>query len=173
MGILSNIFGAKADGLDEKAGRLVAAARMQGPGMFPALVERYPVLTEGLPRWNLVITVAVAFLAASRLNDVSISKERRELLLATIARDLHALHPSTLEVFDDCRGFYDRQYDTLAANGHDRRFLTCDSLGFWIVWNALGRQPKTQEEGELVRASGLLVTTQFFDWWIARPQSAP
>lgn len=85
-----------------------------------------------------------------------------------VADDLNRWDPDGIRGFEDCKGLFDREFDRLTAAGHESRFVAADAVGIWIVWNVLGRAPETDEEWQLVRATGALATHAFFDWWNTR-----
>jgi hypothetical protein len=61
--------------------------------------------------------------------------------------------------------FFKKNSDLLAEHGHEPQFIAIDAVGYWIVWEVLGRAPETEEERSLVRTIGGFVTHKFFDWW--------
>ncbi len=118
-------------------------------------------------RWDFALTVAGVFMAASRLNNLRLEDTRDERLMEIVADRLNQWEPDGLRGFEDCKGLFEQEFDRLTVAGHEPRFVAADAVGIWIVWNAFGHSPQTDEECQLVRATGTLVTHAFFDWWDA------
>ncbi|HEU0021003.1 MAG TPA: hypothetical protein VFR55_04925 [Dehalococcoidia bacterium] len=85
--------------------------------------------------------------------------------MEVVAKHLNDWNRDGIRGFEDCKGLFDFEFDRLNAAGHDPSFVVSDAVGIWIVWKILGHPPETEEESELVRATGILATVQFFDWW--------
>ena len=64
--------------------------------------------------------------------------------------------------FEDCASFYEKTYNPLAD---EPRLAAFDSLGFWVVWNVLGRPLESEEERRLVRTIGGMIHYTFLNWW--------
>lgn len=168
MSLLRRLLGGTKDPLIERARSLVQAAHMNAIGMFTPLVDRFPILKRvDTEQWDFVLTVAGVFMAASRLNKINLGDTREETLMETVADTLGQWKPDGIRAFEDCKGLFEQEFDRLTAAGHEPRFLTADAVGIWIIWNVLGHSPQTDEECQLVRATGVLVTHAFFDWWNA------
>jgi len=166
MSIFGRFFRPKEDPLTKQAENLVPVARISATSMFMPLLEKFPFLKEANDEhWDFIVTTAAVFMAASRLNDLRIGDAREEKLMEIVAESLENWNPGGIRAFEDCRGLYEREYDRLAAAGHEPRFLASDAVGKWIVWNVLGRAPKSYDEAMLVRTAGAMVTHTFFDWW--------
>jgi hypothetical protein len=166
VSFLRGMFGGKHDPLLKKAGDLVQAAQINAVGMFTALLERFPILRQlDTKHWDFILTVAGVFMAASRLNNLRLGDAREEMLMEVVAERLNQWKPDGVRGFEDCKGLFEREFDRLAAAGHDPRFLASDAVGTWIVWNVLGRPPQSDEESMLVRATGTMTTHAFFYWW--------
>lgn len=156
------------DPLHKQAEKLVPAAAINATSMFVPVLEKFPFLSEtDVEHWDFIVTVAGVFMGASRLNNMRIGDAREEELMETVAVSLDNWNPDGIRGFEDCKGLYGTEYDRLAAVGHEPRFLASDAVGKWIVWNVLGRAPQTKDECLLVRATGAMVTSAFFDWWRA------
>ena len=150
----------------ERAENLVSTAEINAMAMFTPLLDKFPILqTAKLEHWDSILTVAGVFIAASRLNDLHLERAREDSLMDVVEERLNRWQPDGTRGFNDCKDFYESQYDWLATAGHESRFLAADALGQWIAWNVLGRSPQTDEESMLVRATGVMVTHAFFDWW--------
>ncbi len=168
MGFLRRLLGEKEDPLLERAGILVQGAHINAIGMFTPLLERFPILQRvNTEQWDFVLTVAGVFMASSRLNNLKLGDSREERLMETVADRLNRWKPDGIRGFEDCKGLFEQEFDRLTAAGHESRFVAADAVGIWIVLNVLGCSPQTDEELQLVRATGTLVTYAFFDWWDA------
>jgi len=166
MSILRDWFGNKPDPLLGRAENLVQAAQDYAVGMFPPLLERFPILRQvDTGHWDFVLTVAGVFMAATRLNNMRLESAREEQLMEVVAARLNEWKPDGIRGFEDCKGLFENEFDRLNAVGHDPQFVASDAVGKWIVWNILGRPPETDEECMLVRSTGTLATHTFFGWW--------
>jgi hypothetical protein len=166
VGLLSGLFGQKQDPLQERAAMLVKAADINAIGMFTPLLNDFAVLREvDVKHWDFVVTVAGVFMAATRLNNLRLSDARKEKLMEVVAKDLAAWDPDGIRAFENCKGLFESEFDRLTAAGHESRFIAADAVGQWIVLNVLKRAPQTEQECMLVRATGAMVTHDFFDWW--------
>ncbi len=166
MGIFGKLFKPKEDHLRKQASTLVSASGINATSMFVPLLDEFQFLREAdVEHWDFILTVAGVFMAASRLNNLRLSDAREESLMETVAKSLEEWNPDGIRGFDDCKGLFESEYDRLTAAGHEPRFIASDAVGKWIVWNVLGKAPKTEDECMLVRATGTMVTHAFFDWW--------
>lgn len=166
MSFLRRLLGETQDPLLERAGNLVQAAHINAVGMFTPLLERFPILKRvDTEQWDFVLTVAGVFMAASRLNNLRLGDTREERLMEIVADRLNRWKPDGIRAFEDCKGLFEKEFHRLTAAAHEPRFVAADAVGIWIVWNVLGRSPQTDEECQLVRATGTLATHAFFDWW--------
>jgi len=86
-------------------------------------------------------------------------------------RDLGTWNDQALAAFDDCKEVFERVYDLLEKlpvyRRGERRFLSSDALGFWLVSRLTGRDPKSEQELALMRALGGMTTVMFSNWWQA------
>ena len=73
--------------------------------------------------------------------------------------------PDGVDAFADCKRLWESEVDRLKAAGQGPEFLASDALGTWIVLKGLKHQPQTDEEFQLVRATGFMITNAFYDWW--------
>jgi len=166
VSFLGKLFRQKPDPLLERAQSLVPFASVNSVGMLSPLVERFSVLREAdLEHWHFIVTVAGVFMAATRLNNLDLGETREGKLMDLVTERLHEWDPDGLRGFDDCKRLFESEFDRLTAAGHEPRFVASDAVGMWIVSNVLGRPPHTDEECMLVRATGVMVTHTFFDWW--------
>ena len=163
---MSKLLGQQDDSLLERSRFLLQAAHIQAVGMFIPLLERFPSLRDvDTEQWDFVLTVAGVFMAASRLNNLRLDDTREDRLMGIVADDLKGWKPDGIRGFEDCKRLFEQEFDRLTAARHESRFVAADAVGTWIVWNVLGHGPKTDEECELARATGGLITHAFFDWW--------
>ncbi|MFH1581598.1 MAG: hypothetical protein ABIC39_05935 [Pseudomonadota bacterium] len=166
MGIFSGLFKPKEDPLQKQAATLVPAAKINATTMFVPVLDKFPFLREvDVEHWDFVLTVAGVFMAASHLNNLRVGDAREESLMEIVAESLVEWNSDGIRGFKDCKHLFESEYDRLTAAGHEPRFIASDALGKWIVWNVLGRAPKSQDECMLVRTTGTMVTHAFFDWW--------
>lgn len=150
----------------EGAENLVQFAHLNAVGMFTPLLDRFPILLQVDDEHSFfILTVANVFMAATRLNNLHLDKDREERLMEVVAKRLNEWNPEGLRFFEDCKGLFESEFDRLTKAGHEPRFVASDAVGKWIVWNLFERPPQTDEECMLVRATGAMVTHAFFDWW--------
>jgi hypothetical protein len=108
------------------------------------------------------VTVAGVFIAASRLQNLRLSNDRKQELMDVVARDLADWRPENgIHGFEDCKAAFERNFDSLTRIQHEPRFIASDALGMWVVWNLLGRAPVAEEERKLARAVGTAVVHNF------------
>ncbi len=166
MSFLRNLFGEQSDPLLHPAASLVQAAQANAVGMFTPLLDRFPLLQDvDTGHWDFILTVAGVFMGATRLNNLGLADAREAKLMEVVAARLNEWKPEAVRGFEDCKAFFETEFDRLNAAGHDSRFVASDAVGRWIVWNVLGRAPETEDECMLVRSVGVLATHAFFDWW--------
>lgn len=166
MSVWGGLSQSKPDPLQKQAERLLFAAQVNATTMFVPLLDKFPFLREvKVEHWDFIVTVAGVFIAASRLNALSVGDEREEKLMETVAQHLKKWSGDGLRAFEDCKCLYETEYDRMAAAGHELQFLASDAVGKWIVWNVFGRAPNDQDECILVRTTGGMVIHAFFDWW--------
>jgi len=65
---------------------------------------------------------------------------------------------------EDCAAFYERSLNAFASEDDDPRFVASDSLGFWVVWNVLGRPLESEEERRLVGTIAEIINNPFLVW---------
>ena len=166
MSLLRGMFGQKQDPLIERAETLVDTAHVNSIGMFATLREQFSVLHEvDADHWDFILTVASVFMAATRLNNLALGNVYEEKLMEIVSERLDQWNPDAIRVFEDCKGFFENEFDLLTEAGHETKFVASDAVGKWIIWNVLGQSPQTDEECMLVRTTGTMVTHAFFNWW--------
>lgn len=166
MSIFSKLFGPKQDPLFNQANTLVPAACITATNLFVPLLDKFPFLRDcNVEHWDFIVTVAGVFIGSSRLNNMRIGEDREDRLMETVAKALTNWNSDGIRAFEDCKQLYENEYDRLASSGHDKRFIASDAVGKWIVWNVLGRAPRSPAEASLIRTSGALVINAFFNWW--------
>ena len=150
---------------------LVGSARIAAKNTVGSLIRRHPILDTFDPaQLDLFVTVASVFLAVRGLRALQISGDEEAQLMRVVARNLSGWHRQALDVFDDCKDFYDRTADVLAG---DPKYASGDAVGSWIVWNILRRAPSSDEERSLVRDAGLPLAQTFSDWWDTKRDERP
>lgn len=165
MGMFGGLFKQKSS-MQKQAETLVPAASINATSMFVPLLDKFTFLREAnVEQWDFIVTVAGVFMGASRLNNLRVGDSREEKLMEIVAESLANWNSDGICAFEDCKEFYESEYDRLVAAGHEPRFVASDAVGKWIVWNVLDRAPETPDECMLVRTTGAMVTHAFFDWW--------
>lgn len=166
MGISSRFSTPNEDALQKQAADLVFAAVTNAKTMFVPLLDKFPILQEAnVEHWDFIVTVAGVFIAATRLHGLRRGDTREEELMEIVAESLAEWDPDGIRGFEDCKSLFESEFDHLTEAGHGSQFVSSDSIGKWIVWNALGSPPETQDECTLVRTVGMMVTHAFFNWW--------
>jgi hypothetical protein len=162
-------FSRKGDPLREQAEMLVDAAQVNATASFVPLLDKFPVLKNvDVEHWDFILTVAGVFVAATRLRNMNFGDAREDKLMAIVSERMVAWNPTHgISGFEHCKSFFERTFDGLTRAGHEARFVASDSIGAWIVWDVLNRAPETDEERQLVRAVGAIVTHEFYNWWKA------
>lgn len=165
MSLLGRLLG-RQDPRLKRARDLAQVSRLFANPMKMALAERFPVLfdVEG-EQWDFVVTVAFVFLATSRLGQIGLTDYQKQPLLDAIEAGLIHWDQSAPRAFDDCKTLFEREYDRLAANKRDPRFLASDALGLWVFWNLFKRPPHDNNDAELLRALGVSVVGAVFNYW--------
>lgn len=168
MTFIGKLFGSKRDPLEQQAKNLVSVAKVNATSLFLPLLEKYPILRDvDVEQFDFFVTIAGVFMASSVLNCSKIEESREDKLMEIVADELLKFDSDGIRAFEDCKVFYESEYDRLSALGHESKFLASDSVGKWIIWNIFGQAPQTQDECELVRATGAMVVHAFFNWWQA------
>jgi len=169
---LKSFFGkAKTDPLRERAERLVPSANIHATSLFVPMLDEFPLLRSVKPdQWDFVVTIASVFIAATRLRNLKKEDTLEEKLMDIVARGLADWDQKNgIRGFEDCKAMYEGSFDVLTNAHADPRFIASDALGWWIVWNLLGRAPKGEEELRLVRTLGGTTVHTFFSWWEGAP----
>lgn len=95
-----------------------------------------------------------------------VRENRQRKLMGKVGAKLIQRHPSNgRHGFEDCAAFYERSLNAFASEDDDPRFVASDPLGFWVVWNVLGRPLESEEERRLVRTIGGMIHYTFLNWW--------
>jgi len=163
---IPKFFRKRADLLFENAKLLVPAAHASAVTMFVPMLDRFPALESVDPKhWDFILTVAAVFLAATRLSGSRIGSVREEKLMEIVAQQLNVWDADGILAFEDCKTFFEIEFDRLSSTQHPQEFVAVDALGLWIVWNAMERQPDVQKDMILVRTVGTIVVNGFFNWW--------
>ena len=160
------LFG-QGDPLLRQADTLVQAAETYAIGTFTPLLKKFSFLREvDKNHWDFILTIAGVFFAVTRLGNLRLDENRQRKLMGKVGAKLIQRHPSNgRHGFEDCAAFYERSLNAFASEGDDPRFVASDPLGFWVVWNVLGRPPESEEERRLVRTIGGMIHYIFLNWW--------
>jgi len=155
--------------LQRKADELVSMAHAMSVGSYTTFGERLPLIFEfSTDEWDFFLTVGKVFVAMSALEALEAPDSVKEPLADTVVRNLMAWEPDAVRAFEDCKGLFEKTYDSLSQLDEyrdDARFLGADSVGTWIAWNLLKHAPTSHDEGNLVRLLGLAATHGFVSWW--------
>jgi hypothetical protein len=159
------------DTLRERAERLVPSANIHAASLFVPMLDQFPLLRDVKPdQWDFIVTIASVFIAATRPRNVKKEDTSEEKLMEIVALGLADWDQKNgVRGFEDCKAMYERTFDRLTNAHADPRFIASDALGWWIVWNLLGREPKGEEEVRLVRTIGEATVQAFFSWWEGKP----
>jgi hypothetical protein len=155
------------DTLRERAERLVPSANIHATSLFVPMLDQFPLLRDVKPdQWDFVVTIASVFIAATRLRNLKTEGASEEKLMEMVAHGLADWDQKNgIRGFEDCKAIYERTFDALTNSHADPRFIASDALGWWTVWNLLGREPKGEEDLRLVRTIGGATVHTFFSWW--------
>jgi hypothetical protein len=174
--LLARLFG-QWDPLTQKAETLAQAANANAIAAFIPLLDRYPTLRSvDTKHWDSVLTIADVFIAVTYLRNLKLSKHREEELVMKISVGLDQIYGvNATRASEHCMTVFERNFYALENSGHERRFIFCDAIGTWIVWELFGGPQKvTEKEKELIRVVGAMETHIFSNWWddrSASPQS--
>jgi len=155
------------DPLEERARELLPVAQLVALGTLELKDKLTSLEKVDETWWRFFVTVAVVFMASTRLRNLELGRQREERLMKIAARPFQQWHPRVYQAFEDCKAFYNRTYDGQEAThtGDEKRFVSSDTVGGWVTWNILERAPATDEECQLVRAIGILITAPAFGAW--------
>lgn len=154
MGIFSKLL--KKDPLQEQAVKLVPAANVMVVSAFVPLLDKHPMLREvKVDAWDFYATAGAIFVALNNLKS-AVHRERFKRIYAIVLPHLHKWHARGEDAVLDCQKFVER---TVASGASPQ-----DALGFWVLWNTLGREP-AEHEATLGRTIGGLLSASLQDWW--------
>lgn len=166
MTLIRKLFSSKQDPLNERADTLVYAAHISAVNSFKSFLDRFQFLRDiHQEAWDFFVIVAIVFMGATRLNNLQIDENREDKLMEIVAERLDEWNKSAIQSFEDCKQFFESEFDRLTQVGHDSSFIASDSVGKWIALNILERPPESDEECLFVRTIGAMVTHVAFDWW--------
>jgi len=160
------------DPLMMKADALVDVASINAVSALLPISNQFPFLRASIAtsddekRWDLILTIAAVYIAATRLRNLEFGGSREKALMQKVTERLEGWEPSrAVRAFENCKAVFAQNFDLLTARGHEARFIASDAIGMWIGWNVLDRAPVTDEEWAFVHQVGVLVTHGFFNWW--------
>jgi hypothetical protein len=168
MKFLRGLLSRKDDQLRRKAERLVSSARINATSLFVPTVDQHALLRNvKTEQWDFVVTIAGVFVATTRLWNLKIGDQREQELTDIIMRGLAHWDPNNgIPGVEDCKATFERNFDAFTRAQHEPRFISSDSVGWWVVCNLLMRAPEgSEEERKLVRVIGTAITRTFFSWW--------
>jgi hypothetical protein len=157
MAFLQKLFD-KRDPLEEKADNLVPFCRIMATQMFIPVIEQFKFVGHSKPEdWDFFATVASVHVALNGLT-AKVGAERFKSLYPIIAEHVRKLDKQGEAALEDCQKFVMRSYD---KNNADHNIAT---LGLWVLWNVLRRQP-TREEMNAAPGIGHVLAEPFLGWW--------
>lgn len=155
------------DPLEVRATKLVPAVRILATSSFTQLARRFPFIAEYKPHdWDFFVMaggVSVALNALLR----RVQHERFKSIYALIAPDLRQWNPQSENAIADCQRFVKHTLDGAPlqpTSEQPLRHLAVESLGMWVLWNLMQREP-TDEEAQAARSVGGLLAQSFDSWW--------
>lgn len=168
MGVMSKTPGDEP--LLPQAKALVDAATAFARRAYLPAASEYPSLgltkAGGKEHWDLIVSVAAVYIAAARLNNLELGAAREATLMGVVTEHLEAWDAANaLACFENCKEFFGKNFEALAARGHEPRFIASDTIGLWLAWNLLERAPQSDDERRFVRGVGVAATHGFFGWW--------
>jgi hypothetical protein len=174
--MFDDLFDQRSDPLMRRAQQVVQSAALNAVATFAALAKQFPMLLDAdTGHWDYIHTVAAALVALVRLGEQRLGKPRQQKLVAVIQSELvRRFGEEATAAVEDCGSNLKRYSRLLADKGQRSEYMIYDAVGFWIVWNLIGRWPERDEELKLVRATGTLTGQPWSTWWQARPaESVP
>ena len=170
------------DPLMVRAKALVQTAREVGTGSYAPMLDQFPSLEPALAKkraegyWDFLVAIACIYIAAARLQNMQLGKEREEPLLVEVSASMHEWDAvNARAAFENCKEFFGHNFEMFSARGDDPRYITSDAIGGWIAWNLFGHAPETDDEAQFMRRIGVGITHGFFGWWdaVAEVPEAP
>jgi hypothetical protein len=169
MKLFDSLFGKKEDSLNERAEKLVTAAKIQAVASFVPMLDKFPFLSKVKPTdWDFFITVAGVFIASSILEQLRLDNKRKESLMDIVSNNLLEWNSDGIAAFDDCKYLFEKVHEELSVTAEyqkDNKFLAADSLGMWVTWNLLQHKPENNDEINFSRTIGLITIHAFSNWW--------
>jgi hypothetical protein len=161
MGFFRGLFTKKSDTLRGNAERLVPLANVFAISMFTPMLNQFPLLRHVKPeQWDVVITIAGVFIAATRLRYLKIDDAREEELMDIVASGLVQRNPNYgVRGFEDCKAMFERTFDGLSKAGHEPHFIA--SFG-WFGTSLSDHLGMTKKNVSSYAPLARLSCTQFF-----------
>jgi hypothetical protein len=126
--------------------------------MFIPVIEQFKFLERCKPEeWDFFATIASVHVTLNRLNG-EVAAERFKVLYPIVAEHVRKLDNQGEAALVDCQKFVMRSYD---KDNADHNIAT---LGLWVLWNVLRRQP-TREEMNAAPGIGRILAEPFLGWW--------
>ena len=167
---LSNILplSQKEKELLENAKTLIPSITLVSVINYDELLEKYLVLKNMKETdWNFYFAVAAVAAATVGLEKVNIKSKLKSTISKIYGKALEEWNPKWDESFKDCYTFLYEHIEIFDTPEYEKHpgFRVSDTLGLWLAWNLLSYRPTTNNELELIRPLGLLVTSEFIRWW--------
>jgi hypothetical protein len=155
------------DPLEVPAKRLVWAARSLATSSFTQVASRFPFVAEYKPHdWDFFVAAGGVSVALNALLK-RVQPDRFKSVYAVIVPDLHQWDPQSEYAIVDCQRFVRRTLNEVTSQPTSAelpRYLAVDSLGIWVLWNLMRREP-TDKEAQAARSVGGLLAQSFDSWW--------
>ena len=151
---------AASDQLTRSSRGLVPAARNAAKGLNAAICAKFPEAAKiDIAAWDQYLTVGFVWAALSALRAKETPATAIEEVKTIVADSLSRAFPEGVKALDHCTLFMSQ------TTGGDEKIGVDDALGYWIVWNLLGRDDFTEDEDKIVRILGNIAIKEFASFW--------
>lgn len=166
----SIFFSARRKKLIKKAELLFPAISLLSKTMFFELQEKFPTLiTIEEKEWDFYIRIGALWAATIGLQRLkNINARTKSSLSAIYGHSVNDWNNNWNIAFKECGDYFYNNIEKsekLAEYEINPKFRISDAIGLWIVKNLLHHHPEKQEEINLIRPIGLLLTHEFLQWW--------
>jgi hypothetical protein len=140
---------------------LVPTARNAARGLNTAICAKFPEAAKiDLKAWDQYLTVGFVWVALSGLLTKEIPKSAIEEIKTVIGDSLTRAFPEGVKALNHCTLFMNQ------TTGSDKNIQVDDALGYWIVWNLLGRDDFAEDEDKIARILGSIAVKEFASFWL-------
>jgi hypothetical protein len=148
------------DHLIKSSRGLVPTARNTAKALNTPICAKFPEAASfDMKAWDLFLTVGFVWAALSALETANVPKTEIEEIRGIVGESLARIFPKGLQALDHCTLFMNQ---TMGSNA---QLQVNDALGYWIVWNLLGRNDFTDDESNFVRVLGDIAMKEFATFW--------